>query len=109
VGRSPILSLLFTFRGLAAYGAEGALDIEARLRAAVPAVKAHRGGVCRFVPNARPVPVRGPSRRGHHRANLRATRDGVPIIVHDDNLHLGTSCGALHAKTLAEFRKCQPK
>jgi glycerophosphoryl diester phosphodiesterase len=77
----------------------------------LPAVGAHRGGVYRFVPNtlnqfryARDLGV------DIIETDLRATRDGVPIVFHNQTVEYSTHCsGAVNSLTLEDLRGCQRK
>ncbi len=86
-------------------------DLMQRLRARRLVVGAHRGGSYRFAPDTMDQFLYA-ERIGVDviELDLRATRDGVAIVKHDDALDRGSHCaGSVAATRYEAFRRCRPK
>jgi hypothetical protein len=104
-----LLSLLLVLGGLAAVAAGASPPLRERLDG--PRVGAHAGGIWRIAPDTltrfAAAYDAGADVIG---IDLRLSRDGVPVVYHDETLDLRTWCdGPVNGKTLVELKTCRFK
>lgn len=81
---------------------------------AVPTITAHRGGaflngVPTYGENTLPAFAAAAARGDVIEFDVHVTKDGVPIVIHDDTLDRVTACkglGAIHTLTFAQVQAC---
>jgi glycerophosphoryl diester phosphodiesterase len=110
VRRAAFLSLGLCLALLAAAVAAAA-EPSLRERLQGPRVGAHAGGIWRIAPDTlkrfAAAHAAGADIIG---LDLRLSRDGVPVVYHDETLDLRTWCdGPVHDKTVVELQTCRFK
>jgi glycerophosphoryl diester phosphodiesterase len=81
--------------------------------AKTPTIHAHRGGsyvngVPTFPENTMPGFENAAKEKSVIELDVKLTKDGVPVVIHDDSLDRTTNCtGLVKDKTLAQVRKCR--
>jgi glycerophosphoryl diester phosphodiesterase len=81
--------------------------------AKAPTVHAHRGGsyaggVPTFPENTMPAFLNSAKKGYVIELDVKLTKDGVPVVIHDDTFDRTTNCtGPIKSKTLAQVRKCR--
>lgn len=81
---------------------------------AQPVITAHRGGsivngVATYAENTMPGFIASAARGDIVEFDVHVTKDGVPIVIHDDTLDRVTACkdlGAIHTLTFAQIQGC---
>ena len=81
--------------------------------AKTPTIHAHRGGsyingVPTFPENTMPAFANAAKEKSVIELDVKLTKDGVPVVIHDDSLDRTTNCtGLVKDKTLAQVLKCR--
>ena len=81
--------------------------------AKVPPLHAHRGGSYvngkpRFPENTMPAFENAAAEKSVIELDVKLTKDGVPVVIHDDSLNRTTNCtGLVKDKTLAQLKRCR--
>src|SRR5215213_1015471 len=89
------------------------LALAAVADAKTPTIQGHRGGSYvngkpTFPENTMPAFVNAAADKSVIELDVKLTKAGVPIVIHDATLDRTTKCtGAVKDKTLAQTRKCR--
>src|SRR5262245_4408992 len=81
--------------------------------AKIPTIHAHRGGSYvngkpTFPENTMPAFENAAAEKSVIELDVKLTKDGVPVVIHDDTLDRTTNCtGPVKGKTLAQLKRCR--